>query len=388
MVMWPVGVTLFRLSAIEHVGQIGAPARFILLVRTVSWVIAVFCVSPHTREVKMEAMREVLGIDVSKSKLDIELLINGKVKTKVLQNTPAGHNGLLEWIGKSKASRSSLHVCMEATGVYHEAVALALYDAGIKVSIVNPACIKGFGHGENIRNKNDEIDAGLIARYCLAMNPEPWTPPPLEQRQLRGWTLRVQALKDIRQQEENRLEAHTIGGMDDVAMHVKTHITWLDIEIKKLEKEIDDHIDRHPGLKNDAQLIASIPGLGTTTIARVLGHIGDIRRFKNAKAFAAFLGVTPKQRTSGSSVRGRTVMSKTGSSSLRAALFMPSMVARRHNPILRQFADRLLATGMAKKAVIGAVTHKLAHLIYGVIRTGKPFDANFLSNRLAIQDGI
>ena len=171
-------------------------------------------------------------------------------------------------------------------------------------------------------------------------------------------------------------------------MNVKTHITWLDIEIKKLEKEIDDHIDRHPGLKNDAQLIASIPGLGTTTIARVLGHIGGIRRFKNAKAFAASLGVTPKQRTSGSSVRGRIVMSKTGSSSLRAALFMPSMVARRHNPILRQFADRLLATGMAKKAVIGAVTHRLAHLIYGVIRTRKPFDANFLSNRLAIQDGI
>jgi len=92
--------------------------------------------------------------------------------------------------------------------------------------------------------------------------------------------------------------------MEDVATHVKTHIIWLDIEIKKLEKEIDDHIDRHPNLKNDAQLIASIPGLGTTTIARVPGHIGDIRRFKNAKALAAFLGVTPKQRTSGSSVRG------------------------------------------------------------------------------------
>jgi hypothetical protein len=120
-----------------------------------------------------------------------------------------------------------------------------------------------------------------------------------------------------------------------------------------------------------------------TTIARVLGHVGDIRRFKNAKASAAFLGVAPKQRTFGSSVRGRTVMSKTGSSSLRAALFMPSMVARRHNPVLRQFA-----TGMARKAVIGAVTHKLAHLIYRVIRTDKPFDPNFLSNRLAIQDGI
>ncbi|TXF96468.1 transposase, partial [Massilia arenae] len=122
--------------------------------------------------------------------------------------------------------------------------------------------------------------------------------------------------------------------------------------------------------------------------ARVLGHLGDIRRFKNAKAFAAFLGLTPKQRASGTSLKGRTMVSKTGNTSLRAALFMPSMVARRHNPILRQFAERLLANGMAKRAVISAVTHKLAHLIYGVIRTGKPFDANYLHKNLAIQDGI
>jgi transposase len=331
---------------------------------------------------------EVLGIDVSKSKLDVALLLNGKVKSKVVPNTPAGHQALLEWIGKSKASMPALHVCMEATGVYHEAVATTLHAEGLKVSVVNPACIKGFGHGENIRNKNDEIDAGLIARYCLTMAPGLWTPPPLEQRQLKGWTLRVQALKDIRQQESNRLEAHTVSGMKAVASNVQTHIDWLDSEIEKLEKEIDDHIDRHPDLKRDAELITSIPGVGRATVARVLGHLGDIRRFKSAKAFAAFLGVTPRQATSGSSVRGRTIVSKTGNTSLRAALYMPSMVARRCNPIVIQFADRLLATGMAKKAVLCAISHKLTHLIYGVIRSGKPFDANYLMKGLAIPDGI
>ena len=202
------------------------------------------------------------------------------------------------------------------------------------------------------------------------------------------WTLRVQSLKDIRQQEQNRIEAHIVAGLQDVADNVAEHIKWLDAEIRKLQDDIDDHIDRHPGLKNDAALIASIPGLGMTTVARILGHLGDIRRFKNAKAFAAFLGVTPKQRTSGTSLKGRTMLCKTGSTSLRAALFMPSMVARRHNPILHQFAERLLANGMAKRAVISAVTHKLAHLIYGVVRTGKPFDANYLHKNLAIQDGI
>jgi transposase len=336
----------------------------------------------------MDTVHAVVGIDVSKKKLDVALLVNGKTKSKVVDNSASGHRALLEWLGKSKAPMAELHVCMEATGVYYEPVALALHAAGLRVSVVNPACIKGFGYSENIRNKNDAVDAGLIARYCVAMAPAPWTPPPIEQRQLRAWSMRVQALKDIRQQEENRLEAHTVTGMDEVAEHVRGHIAWLSAEIAKLEDEIDDHIDRHPGLKHDADLIASIPGVGATTVARILGHLGDIRRFESAKAFAAFLGVTPKQRTSGTSVRGRTMISRTGSTALRAALYMPSLVARRHNPILAQFAERLLATGMAKKAVIGAVMHKLTHLIYGVIHTGKPFDANYLSKGLANQDGI
>jgi transposase len=212
--------------------------------------------------------------------------------------------------------------------------------------------------------------------------------PPLEQRQLRAWSLRVQALKDIRQQEENRLEALTITVMEDVAAHVKEHIKWLDAQIKKPENEIDDHIERNPAIKRDAALIASIPGIGATTVARILGHLGDIRRFDSAKALAAFLGVTPKQRSSGTFLKGRTLISRTGSSGLRAALYMPSLVANRHNPILKEFAERMLKTGMPKKAVICAVMHKLTRLIYGAIRTGKPFDANYLSKGLALQDGI
>lgn len=336
----------------------------------------------------MDTICAAVGIDVSKKKLDVALLSNGKIKTKVLDNSAQGHQALIDWLGKSKIPLSALHVCMEATGVYSEPVALALHQAGLMVSVVNPACIKGFGQSENIRNKDDAIDAGLIARYCNKMTPQPWSPPPLEQRQLRAWSLRVQALKDIRQQEENRLEALCISGMEEVAQHVKQHIAWLSTEIEKLENDISDHIDRHPGLKHDADLLVSIPGVGMTTVARILGHLGDIRRFGSAKDFAAFLGVTPRQRRSGTSLKGRTVISRAGNSSLRAALYMPSLVARRHNPILHHFAERLTATGMAKKAVIGAVMHKLAHLIYGVIHNGKPFDPNYLAKGLAIQDGI
>ena len=191
----------------------------------------------------------------------------------------------------------------------------------------------------------------------------------------------------MRQQEHNRLESYTVSGITEVAQHAQTLIDWLDGEIKRLDDEVDDHIDRHPGLKRDADLITSIPGIGSTTAARLLGQLGDIRRFNSAKSLGAFLGVTPRQRSSGAS-KGRTIISRSGSTQLRAALYMPALVASRHNPLLHQFAERLTKAGMAKKAVISAVVHKLTHLIYGVIRTGKPFDPNYLSKSLAIQDGI
>jgi len=336
----------------------------------------------------MDNSTAVVGIDVSKKKLDVALLVNGKIRAKVVDNSAAGHQSLLEWLGKTKLPKAVFQVCMEATGVYYEAVATTLHDAGLSVSVVNPGCIKGFGQSENLRNKTDKADAALIARYCAAMAPPAWAPAPLEQRQLRAWSQRILALKDMRQQECNRLESYETSGMAEVAEHARSLIAWLDAEIKQLEGDVDDHIDRHPGLKHDAELITSIPGIGNTTAARILGQLGDIRRFSSAKALAAFLGVTPRQRSSGSSIKGRTIMSRSGSTSMRAALYMPGMVASRHNPLLHQFALRLAANGMAKKAVIGAVMHKLVHLIYGVIRTDKPFDANYLSNGLAIQDGI
>jgi Transposase and inactivated derivatives len=207
----------------------------------------------------------------------------------VLGNSAEGHRALVDWLTKSKVPLSEMHVCMEATGVYSEPVALTLHQAGLMVSVVNPACVKGFGHSENIRNKNDAIDAGLIARYCAAMTPAPWNPPPLEQRQLRAWSLRIQALKDIRQQEENRLEALTISGMDEVAQHVRQHIAWLTAEIEKLEGDIDDHINRHPDLKHDADLLATIPGVGMTTVAKILGQLGIFAALTVRKPSLPFL---------------------------------------------------------------------------------------------------
>ncbi len=336
----------------------------------------------------MSNLAAVVGIDVSKRKLDIALLMEGKIKTKVVANTLEGLTQLQEWLDKHKAVPEHIHLCMESTGIYSEPVALHLHDAGLKVSVVNPACIKGFAQSEILRNKNDGVDAALIARYCAAMNPTAWNPPPLEQRQLRAWSDRLLSLKEIRQQEVNRIEAYEVAQNAALVAHTQEHVNWLDQQIKQLGKDIDQHIDRHPGLKHDADLMASIPGLGATTVAKLLGHLGDLRRFSSAKALAAFVGLSPRQRSSGTSVRGRTMLCRSGDRTVRTALYLPGIVAARHNPILRTFYERLQDGGMPKKAAICAVMRKLVHQIYAVVTSGKPFDANYLREGLAIQDGI
>lgn len=112
----------------------------------------------------------------------------------------------------------------------------------------------------------------------------------------------------MRQQELNRQEAHRASGQAAFVQAVQAHVLWLDEQIRALEKDIDDHIDRHPELKADAQFLRTIPGLGNTTIAKVLAYAGDVRRFSSAKALAAFVGVSPRQRSSGTSVKGCSVV--------------------------------------------------------------------------------
>jgi transposase len=328
-----------------------------------------------------------LGIDVAKLKLDVALLDErGKLKTRQFSNDATGFKHLRQWLSERGAAPFSCRICLEATGPYSEACAIALADASWVVSVVNPARVKGFAQGEMQRNKTDSADAGLLARFCQRLTPEPWQAPPLCVRQLRALVDRLQVLKDMRQQEANRLEAHA--DQPVLLASINEHLAWLRECADRLQRQIDDHIDGHPELKQDAELLLSIPGIGSVTAPKVLALLGDVRKFKNAKALSAFIGVAPRLKESGSSVRGRSMMSRVGHASMRKALYMPAMVALKHNPAVKVFGQRLRATGLPPKAVIGACMHKLAMLIYGVLRSGVPFDIKRALPTLDFQDGI
>jgi transposase len=272
-------------------------------------------------------------------------------------------------------------VCLEATGVYSEAIALFLHEAGYRVSVVNPARTKAFADSRLSRQKTDKTDALVIAHFCQTQQPTRWQPPDPAQRELQALVRQLRALQAIHRQERNRLEANLTS--ETVTAMLRQHLTFLEQQMEAIQHLIHDQIECHPDLKRQRDLLDTIPGLGEVTIATLLAEIRDIRAFDNAPQLAAYAGVTPRHYRSGTSVHGRTRMSKRGNALLRAALYFPAMVALRHNPIIRAFGERLKASGHAPKSIIGAAMRKLLHLVFGVLKSGRPFDPAYSSQALA-----
>lgn len=308
-----------------------------------------------------------LGIDIAKRKFDVALLVGGKLKHKVCPNNHEGFVALSAWLARQGVDK--VHACMEATGAYGEALAAYLHDNGHVVSIVNPARIKGFAQSELSRTKTDKADAALIGRFCQAMNPEPWAPAPPHVRELQALVRRLDALHGMLNQENNRLD----GAASVVAPSIVEHIDYLKRTIEDTRRGINGHIDRHPDLKGKRDLLDTIPGIGETTTAVILAEL-RLENFTDARKMAAFTGLVPRQRISGSSVRGKTMLSKIGNSRIRKAFYMPAIVAKRYNPVVAAFCERLALAGKSKMAVIGAAMRKLVHIVFGVLKSGKPFD--------------
>ncbi len=253
-------------------------------------------------------------------------------------------------------------------------VARFLIAAGYKVSIVNPLRPKAFGSSELSRTKTDRADAKVIARFCAALQPAAWIPPAIEVEQLQAMVHHLDSLTTMHQQEQNRL----VTGDPILVESITAHIDFLKEQIVETKKRIRNYFDSHPHLKAQRNLLTSIPGIAETTATVILAEIRDLDTFDSADQLAAFAGLSPQEFSSGSSIHGKPRLSKIGNSRLRKALYMPAVVARRHNPFIRAFCDRLLAKGKSKMSMVGAAMHKLLRQAFGFLKSQKPFDPNFL----------
>ena len=311
-----------------------------------------------------------VGIDVSKAKLDVAVkLPSGKWKSKILPNTAKGVAELRGWLANHGVA--SVHVCMEATGVYWEVAATELADQGVTVSVVNPAQIKAFGESRGIRTKTDAVDARVIAEFCELHKPLPWQPASKSVRRLRALVARRVALLDLRTQESNRLE---VTSTEEVRSSIEQVIALLDAQIAQIEKQIAKDVDDDPTLREQRQLLDTIPGLGDKTIGTLLSFYGGDLRFAKTAQAVAFAGLDTRQHESGCSVRGKPRLSKRGHSAIRRALYMPAVVAMSRTPWGKAFSSRLLAAGKPPKLILGALMRKLLAIAYGVLKSGKPFN--------------
>lgn len=323
-----------------------------------------------------------LGIDVSKAKLHACLLHGegAKGKTKAVENTVPGVAALLAWAAKQGVPPDQLRVVMEATGVYHETAALALFEAGATVCVVNPAQARDFARSLAVRTKTDGVDSLVLARLGALLKPPAWQPPSPEVRSLQALLARRDAVaQDLRREHNRREKALATDTPPRVRTSIDAAIAFLDQELVHLQRDIDDHIDRHPGLKEDFALLTSIPAvgpqLGSHLLAVLRGHA-----FLSAGQLAAYLGVVPVERQSGTSLLARPRLSKAGPARVRAVLYMAAVVAIRHNPLVKALYERLLVTGKAKKSALGAAMRKLAHLCFGVLKTREAYRADYAVN--------
>jgi transposase len=319
-------------------------------------------------------VQNYLGVDVSKAKLDVALLLpNDKFKSKVFANDRPGHQALLQWLnGHLPDGWQNVHICMESTGSYHEALACALHDRGLKVSVVNPLLVKRFAQSNGQRNKTDDADAKCLARFCKEKQPERWEAPTTGVRTLQALVARLETLQDMRQAECNRRDvAHP-----SVHESIAGIIAELEAAIAQVKAQMAQTIDDDPDLKRRAQLLDTIPGLGEKSIGQLLACIGRPERFKNVKAVTAYASLTPMIQKSGTSLDKRRGTHPMGHQELKRALYFPAMVAGRHNPLVAPFWNRLKAQGKPGKVIVVACMHKLLAIAYGVLRSGKPFNAN------------
>jgi transposase len=315
-----------------------------------------------------------VGVDISKLKLDAAWLrADGKYRSKVFPNNASGFAALLGWLDSNlPEGKAAAHVCMEATGPYHEGLALFLHDHAVTVSVVNPLQVKRFMELERVRNKTDEGDAKALARFCDKTAPALWEAPSAGVRSLQALVARLGTLLELRQGEVNRLEvAH-----DAVKPSLMAVLASLDESIKEVRTQIRKTIDDDPDLQQRSELLASIPGLGDRTIPQLLAYIGRPERFTCVKALIAYASLTPMIRQSGTSLDKRRGTHPQGHRALKNALYYPAMVAGKHNPLVAQFWQRLKAQNKPGKLIVEACMHKLLAIAYGVLRSGKPFDAN------------
>lgn len=316
-----------------------------------------------------------VGIDVSCDTFTAAVRIPGRQpQVRNYSNTPAGHRQFCRML--VRGSRRA-RVCLEATGIYSLDLAFALdRTRGVSVMVANPRATRDFLRARMGRTKTDKTDALSLLEYLERMSFRAWTPPPREILDLRALARRIDRLTVLRSQERNRVHAasHDRSRLDVLAEDAQDHIAFLDASIEMLTREAETILEAHPALQRHYQQLLSIPGFGVKSSIRVLSELATLPADMNRRQWVAHAGLDPAHFESGSSINKPSRISRTGNKHLRAALYMPALVAIRHQPGVKAFYEALLQRGKKPMQGIVAVMRKLLHAIWGMFTNDQLYD--------------
>lgn len=314
-----------------------------------------------------------VGIDVAAKTLEVHLRKpSGDDKAFELLNDPKDHRELIKQLTRR---RGRARVALEASGVYHLDLALALHQADrIEVMVVNPRAARDFAKAAMQRSKTDRLDAAVLLEFVRRMPFQAWIPPSSEKLELRTMARRIASVTKIRAQEKNRLHANEYLGSPVVCHDIELNIRHLGRRIRALEAKALDLVWKSPKLRKQLAHLTSIRGIGKSSAIRILGEICVLSRDMTPRQWVAHAGLDPRACQSGESLNAPARISRMGNRNLRGALFMPALVAIRHEPNVQAFYEKLIGRQKAPMQAVVAVMRKLLHAVHGMLRTGTDFD--------------
>jgi transposase len=313
------------------------------------------------------------GIDVGAEELVLVLRKNGKpFNPQTFANTSAGHARLIKKLSKL----SGIIICMEATGIYHFDLAIALHDANLSLMVVNPKASHNFAKVLMKNSKTDAVDAHTLVEYAARMDFVAWVRPANELLALRSFARRIDALTCQKAAAKNHL--HALSATQETSKAVlrdaRLAITQLEKRIHRLTTDVLLLIREHPELTRILQLLTSIKGIAETSAIALMGELLLLPPDLSHREWVKFAGLDPKAFDSGKSVHKKTRLSKAGNRHIRSALYMPALSAKQHDPHVKAYFQHLVDNGKKPLQAICAVMRKLLHAIHGMLKHDKPFD--------------
>lgn len=313
------------------------------------------------------------GIDVGANELVLVIRKNGtSFKPQKFANTPADHKRLV----KKLVGMPGIIVCLEATGVYHFDLAVALSDAGVALMVVNPKSSHNFARALMKNSKTDAVDAETLAQYAERMDFVAWARPANEQIALRSFARRIDALTREKAASKNQLHALTASHETPKAVlrDARLSISQLEKRIARLSKEALVLIAKHPELERVYRLLTGVKGIADTSAIALMGELLLLPQGLTNREWVKFAGLDPRAHDSGKSVHKQARLSKAGNRHIRSALYMPAMSAKQHDPHVKAYFQHLVDNGKKPLQALCAVMRKLLHAIHGMLRDNMPFD--------------